>query len=103
MRSLFCQLAIEIAETMFKDNVKQLQSMILLAKELVMQLKTQHQLFGKLCDKMFSSQLHDATNSNNDAHFIAYIRFCDCISAVGELLFCKPMGLKATVLALCDI
>ncbi|XP_072398236.1 zinc finger BED domain-containing protein 5-like [Diabrotica undecimpunctata] len=60
----------------------------------------QDQLLGKLRDKLFSIQLNEATDSNKDAHFIAYVRFCDGISLVEELLFCKPIELKATSLAL---
>ncbi|GFT55517.1 uncharacterized protein TNCV_1326841 [Trichonephila clavipes] len=37
--------------------------------------------FGKLRDKLFSIQLDEAT----DAHFIAYVRFWDGMSAVEEL------------------
>ncbi|GFV32805.1 zinc finger MYM-type protein 6 [Trichonephila clavipes] len=63
----------------------------------------EQQLFGKLRDKLFSIQLDEATDSNKDAHFIAYVRFWDGISAVEELLFCKPIKLKATAIALFDI
>ncbi|GFX45569.1 zinc finger BED domain-containing protein 5 [Trichonephila clavipes] len=34
-------------------------------------------LFGKLRDKSFSIQIDEATDSNKDAHFIAYVRFWD--------------------------
>ncbi|GFW85421.1 zinc finger BED domain-containing protein 5 [Trichonephila clavipes] len=37
----------------------------------------EQQLFGKLRDKSFSIQLDEATDSNKDAHFIAYVRFWD--------------------------
>ncbi|GFU61016.1 uncharacterized protein TNCV_4436461 [Trichonephila clavipes] len=37
----------------------------------------EQQLFGKLRDKLFSIQLDEATVSNKDAHFIAYVRFWD--------------------------
>ncbi|GFX12626.1 SCAN domain-containing protein 3 [Trichonephila clavipes] len=37
----------------------------------------EQQLFGKLRDKLFSIQLDEATYSNKDAHFIAYVRFWD--------------------------
>ncbi|GFW20767.1 protein ZBED8 [Trichonephila clavipes] len=47
--------------------------------------------------------LDEATDSNKDAHFIAYVRFWDGMSAVEELLFCKPIKLKATAIALFDI
>ncbi|GFX66380.1 SCAN domain-containing protein 3 [Trichonephila clavipes] len=63
----------------------------------------EQQLFGKLRDKLFSIQLDEATDSNKDAHFIAYVRFWDGMSAVKELLFCKPIKLKATAMALFDI
>ncbi|GFV02666.1 zinc finger MYM-type protein 6 [Trichonephila clavipes] len=62
----------------------------------------EQQLFGKLRDKLFSIQLDEVTDSNKDAHFIAYVRFCDGMSAV-ELLFCKTIKLKATAIALFDI
>ncbi|GFT22414.1 SCAN domain-containing protein 3 [Trichonephila clavipes] len=35
----------------------------------------EQQLFGKLRDKSFSIQLDEATDSNKDAPFIAYVRF----------------------------
>ncbi|GFV94795.1 SCAN domain-containing protein 3 [Trichonephila clavipes] len=60
----------------------------------------EQQLFGKLRDKLFSIQLDEATDSNKDVHFIAYVRFWDGMSAVEELLFCKPIKLKATAIAL---
>ncbi|GFS87994.1 SCAN domain-containing protein 3 [Trichonephila clavipes] len=63
----------------------------------------EQQLFGKLRDKLFSIQLDEATDSNKDAHFIAYVRFWDGMSAVEELLFCKPIKLKTTAIALFDI
>ncbi|GFV76520.1 SCAN domain-containing protein 3 [Trichonephila clavipes] len=63
----------------------------------------EQQLFGKLRDKLFSIQLDEAKDSNKDAHFIAYVRFWDGMSAVEELLFCKPIKLKATAIALFDI
>ncbi|GFV80526.1 SCAN domain-containing protein 3 [Trichonephila clavipes] len=37
----------------------------------------EQQLFCKLRDKLFSIQLDEATDSNKDAHFIAYVRFWD--------------------------
>ncbi|KAF8776962.1 Zinc finger MYM-type protein 6 like protein [Argiope bruennichi] len=63
----------------------------------------QCQLFSKLRDKLFSIQLDEATDSNKGAHLIAYVRFCDNMSVVVELLFCKPIELKTTVLALFSI
>ncbi|GFU17866.1 zinc finger MYM-type protein 6 [Trichonephila clavipes] len=63
----------------------------------------EQQLFSKLRDKLFSIQLDEATDSNKDAHFIAYVRFWDGMSAVEELRFCKPIKLKATAIALFDI
>ncbi|GFY32647.1 zinc finger MYM-type protein 6 [Trichonephila clavipes] len=63
----------------------------------------EQQLFGKLRDKLFSIQLDEATDSNKDVHFIAYVRFWDGMSVVEELLFCKPIKHKATAIALFDI
>ncbi|GFY12595.1 SCAN domain-containing protein 3 [Trichonephila clavipes] len=76
--------------------------MILIPVELVISLNVEQQLFGKLRDKLFSIQLDEATDSNKDTHFIAYVRFWNGMSAV-ELLFCKPIKLKATAIALFDI
>ncbi|GFW10674.1 zinc finger MYM-type protein 6 [Trichonephila clavipes] len=94
---------------MFGDNfAKELQS-ILLSNDTVSRRiddiseDVEQQLFGKLRDKLFSIQLDEATYSNKDAHFIAYVRFWDGMSAVEELLFCKPINLKATAIALFDI
>ncbi|KFM77655.1 hypothetical protein X975_23075, partial [Stegodyphus mimosarum] len=95
---LILQAATEIVETMFGDNFsKQLQS-IPLSNDTVAE-DVQCQLFSKFRDKLFSIQLDEATDSNEDAHFIAYVRFCDNMPVV-KLLFCKPIELKATVLAL---
>ncbi|XP_072380160.1 zinc finger BED domain-containing protein 5-like [Diabrotica undecimpunctata] len=91
---------------MFGDNFgKKLESIPLLNDTIARRIcdiaeDVQDQLLGKLPDKLFSIQLDEATNSNKDAHFIAYVRFCDGISLVEELLFWKPTELKATSLAL---
>ncbi|GFU29965.1 SCAN domain-containing protein 3 [Trichonephila clavipes] len=101
--------AIEIVETMFGDNfAKELQSIPLSNDTVSRRIDdisedVEQQLFGKLRDKLFSIQLDEATDSNKDAHFIAYVRFWDGMSAVEELLFCKPIKLKATAIALFDI
>ncbi|GFV74381.1 SCAN domain-containing protein 3 [Trichonephila clavipes] len=73
--------AIEILETMFGDNfAKELQSIPLSNDTLSRRIDdiaedVEQQLFGKLRDKSFSIQLDEATDSNKDAHFIAYVRF----------------------------
>ncbi|GFX36934.1 protein FAM200B [Trichonephila clavipes] len=75
--------AIEIAETMFGDNfAKELQSIPLSNDTVSRRIDdiaedVEQQLFGKLRDKLFSIQLDEATDSNKDAHFIAYVRFWD--------------------------
>ncbi|GFV56178.1 SCAN domain-containing protein 3 [Trichonephila clavipes] len=100
--------AIEIVETMFGDNfAKELQSIPLSNDTVSRRIDdiaedVEQQLFGKLLDKLFSIQLDEATDSNKDAHFIAYVRFWDDMYEV-ELLFCKPMKLKATAISLFDI
>ncbi|GFU00406.1 HTH_Tnp_Tc3_2 domain-containing protein [Trichonephila clavipes] len=43
----------------------------------------EQQLFGKLRDKLFSIQLDEATDNNNDAHLIAYFRFGDGLREAG--------------------
>ncbi|GFW39512.1 SCAN domain-containing protein 3 [Trichonephila clavipes] len=63
----------------------------------------EQQPFVKLSDKLFSIQLDEATDSNKDAHFIANVRYWDGMLAVEELLFCKPIKLKTTAIALFDI
>ncbi|GFW65129.1 zinc finger BED domain-containing protein 5 [Trichonephila clavipes] len=75
--------AIEIVETMFGDNfAKELQS-IPLSNDTVSRRSddiaedVEQLFFGKLRDKLFSIQLDEATDSNKDAHFIAYVRFWD--------------------------
>ncbi|GFY09573.1 zinc finger MYM-type protein 6 [Trichonephila clavipes] len=101
--------AIEIVENMFGDNfAKELQSISLSNDTVSRRIDdiaedVEQQLFGKLRDKLFSIQLDEATDSNKDAHFIAYVRFWDGMSAVEEILFCKPIKLKATAIALFDI
>ncbi|GBM03097.1 hypothetical protein AVEN_14593-1 [Araneus ventricosus] len=86
---------------MFGDNfVKQLQSIPLSNDAVAHRIgdiaeDVQHQLFVKLCDRSFSIRLDVSTKSNNNAHLIAYVRFYDGMSAT-ELLFCKPIYLKAT-------
>ncbi|CAH1987209.1 unnamed protein product [Acanthoscelides obtectus] len=54
------------------------------------------QLLGNLRDKLFLIHLDEASDSNKDAHLIAYVRFRDGISGVGD----PPIELKATDLAL---
>ncbi|GFT68069.1 zinc finger MYM-type protein 6 [Trichonephila clavipes] len=94
---------------MFGDNfAKELQSIPLSNDTVSRRIDdivedVEQQLFGKLRDKLFSIQLDEATASNKDAHFIAYVRFWDGMSAVEELLSCKPIKLKATAIALFDI
>ncbi|GFT39827.1 mariner Mos1 transposase [Trichonephila clavipes] len=84
---------IEIVETMFGDNfAKELQSIPLSNDTVSRRIDdiaedVEQQLFGKLREKLFSIQLDEATDSNKDAHFIAYVRFWDGMSAVEELLF----------------
>ncbi|GFY35708.1 protein FAM200A [Trichonephila clavipes] len=101
--------AIEIVETMFGDNfAKELQSIPLSNDTVSRRIDdiaedVEQQLFGKMRDKLFSIQLDEATDSNKDDYFIAYVRFWDGMSAVEELLFCKPIKLKATAIALFDI
>ncbi|GFT99770.1 zinc finger BED domain-containing protein 5 [Trichonephila clavipes] len=68
---------------MFGDNfAKELQSIPLSNDTVSRRLDdiaedVEQQLFGKLRDKLFSIQLDEATDSNKDAHFIAYVRFWD--------------------------
>ncbi|GFX84560.1 SCAN domain-containing protein 3 [Trichonephila clavipes] len=75
--------AIEIVETMFGDNfAKELQSIPLSNDTVSRRIDdiaedVEQQLFVKLRDKLFSIQLDEATDSNKDAHFIAYVRFWD--------------------------
>ncbi|GFU73638.1 SCAN domain-containing protein 3, partial [Trichonephila clavipes] len=77
--------AIEIVETMFGNNfAKELQS-IPLSNDTVSRriddiAENRATAFGKLRDKLFSIQLDEATDSNKDAHFIAYVRFWDGVS-----------------------
>ncbi|GFW14846.1 SCAN domain-containing protein 3 [Trichonephila clavipes] len=72
---------------MFVDNfAKELQSIPLSNDTVSRRIDdiaedVEQQLFGKLRDKLFSIQLDEATDSNKDAHFIAYVRFWD-----GQLL-----------------
>ncbi|GFV65279.1 protein FAM200A [Trichonephila clavipes] len=100
--------AIEIVETMFGDNfAKELQSIPLSIDTISRRIDDiaediEQKLFGKLRDKLFSIQLDEAKESNKDAHLITYVQFWDGMSAV-ELLFCKPIKLKVTAIALFDI
>ncbi|GFY32236.1 zinc finger BED domain-containing protein 5 [Trichonephila clavipes] len=93
---------------MFGDNfAKELQSIPLSNDTVSRRIDdiaedVEQQLFGKLSDKLLSIQLDEATDSNKGAHFIAYVRFWDGMSAV-ELLFCKPIKIKATAISLFDI
>ncbi|KAF8783319.1 Zinc finger BED domain-containing protein 5 [Argiope bruennichi] len=90
---------------MFGDNFsKQLQSIPLSNDTVARRIgdiakDIECQLFSKLRDKLFSIQLDEA-DSNKDAHLIIYVRFCDNMSVVEELLFCTRIKLKTTALAL---
>ncbi|GFS48927.1 zinc finger BED domain-containing protein 5 [Trichonephila clavipes] len=72
---------------MFGDNfAKELQSMPLSNDTVSRRIDdiaedVEQQLFGKLRDKLFSIQLDEATDSNKDAHFLAYVRFWDAMLA----------------------
>ncbi|GFT01631.1 uncharacterized protein TNCV_4204751 [Trichonephila clavipes] len=75
---LILSAAIEIVEIMFGDNfAKELQSIPLSNDTTSHRIDdiaedVEKQLFGKLRDKLFSIQLDKATDSNKDAHFIAF-------------------------------
>ncbi|GFW83627.1 SCAN domain-containing protein 3 [Trichonephila clavipes] len=56
----------------------------------------EQQLFGKLRDKLFSIQLDEATDSNKDAHFIAYVRFWDDDFMRGRIIGKIEEGRKIT-------
>ncbi|GFW25812.1 zinc finger BED domain-containing protein 5 [Trichonephila clavipes] len=95
--------AIEIVETMFGDNfAKELQSISLSNDTVSRQIDdiaedVEQQLFGKLRDKLFSIQLDEATDSNKDAHFIAYVRFWDAsYEWVRDPFQNTPEGLSTT-------
>ncbi|CAH1986322.1 unnamed protein product [Acanthoscelides obtectus] len=98
--------ATKIVETMFGDNFSKRLESIPLSNDTVARRigdiaeDVQHQLLGKLRDKLFSIQPGEAKDSNKGARLIAYVRFCDGISVVEELLFCKHIELKATSLSL---
>ncbi|GFW39736.1 zinc finger BED domain-containing protein 5 [Trichonephila clavipes] len=108
VEELILPAAIEIIETMFGDNFsKELQSIPLSNDTVSRRIDdiaedVKQPLFGKLRDKLFSIQLDEATDSNKDAHCIAYVRFWDGMSAVEDLPFGKPIKLKATAIALFD-
>ncbi|GFV16215.1 protein FAM200B [Trichonephila clavipes] len=95
--------AIEIVETMFGDNfAKELQSIPLSNDTVSCRIDdiaedVEQQLFGKLRDKLFSIQLDEATDSNKDAHFIAYVRFWDAsYEGVRDPFQNTPEGLSTT-------
>ncbi|GBO29047.1 hypothetical protein AVEN_41536-1 [Araneus ventricosus] len=91
---------------MFEDNfAKQLLSIHLLNATVARQVGgideyLQHQPFEMLCDNFFSIQFDETIDSNNDARLIAYVRFCDSMPAVEEIIFSKRIKFKATVFAL---
>ncbi|GFY15192.1 SCAN domain-containing protein 3 [Trichonephila clavipes] len=82
---------IEIVETMFGNNFsKELQSIPLSNDTVSRRIDdiaedVEQQLFGKLRDKWFSIQLDEVTDSNKDAHFIAYVGFWDDFTSSGEI------------------
>ncbi|GFW51443.1 protein FAM200B [Trichonephila clavipes] len=95
--------AIEIVETMFGDNfAKELQSIPLSNDTVSRRIDdiaedVEQQLFGKLRDKLSSIQLDEATDSNKDAHFIAYVRFWDAsYEWVKDPFQNTPEGLSTT-------
>ncbi|GFT47060.1 zinc finger BED domain-containing protein 5 [Trichonephila clavipes] len=95
--------AIEIVETMFGDNfAKELQSIPLSNYTVSRRIDdiaedVEQQLFGKLRNKLFSIQLDEATDSNKDAHFIAYVRFWDAsYEWVKDPFQNTPEGLSTT-------
>ena len=60
----------------------------------------QQQRFQKLRDKFFLIQLDEETDSNRHNHIIVHLRFCEGMPAVEDQLFCRPVKLKATAVAL---
>lgn len=56
----------------------------------------QEQLIEPLTDKRFSLQFDEATDSNKDCLFIAYVRFDISASLCEDLLFCKYVQTRAT-------
>ncbi|GFV46945.1 protein FAM200A [Trichonephila clavipes] len=73
--------AIEIVENMFGDNfAKELQAVPLSNDTVSRRIDdfaedVEQQLFGKLCDKLFSIQLEEVTDSNRGAHSLRMFDF----------------------------
>ncbi|GFX20176.1 zinc finger BED domain-containing protein 5 [Trichonephila clavipes] len=95
--------AIEIVETMFGDNFAKELQFIPLSNDTVSRRiddiaeDVEQQLFGKLRDKLFSIPLDEATDSNKDAHFIAYVRVWDAsYEWVRDPFQNTPEGLSTT-------
>jgi hypothetical protein len=61
------------------------------------------QLIKKLKGKEFGFQLDEATDNNNDAHLICYVRFIDSNNIVEDLLFCKSTTASAKAQDLFEI
>ncbi|GFV54366.1 SCAN domain-containing protein 3 [Trichonephila clavipes] len=86
---------------MFGDNfAKELQSIPLSNDTVSRRIDdiaedVEQQLFGKLRDKLFSIQLDEATDRNKDAHFIAYVRFWDGMSAITHKIHLDQLILQS--------
>jgi hypothetical protein len=61
------------------------------------------QVIEKLQGKEFCFQLDEATDNNNDAHLICYVRFIDGNNIVEDLLSCKGITASAKAQDLFDI
>ncbi|CAH2095724.1 unnamed protein product [Euphydryas editha] len=62
-----------------------------------------YQLIEKMKSKDFGLQLDEATESNNVAHLICYVRFLDDNVTVEDLLFCKSITESAKAQDLFEI
>ena len=60
-------------------------------------------LLDKLKHSRFALQVDEATDSNKDCLFIAYVRFVDALTLTEDILFCKYVKNRATAVELFNI
>lgn len=95
--------AVDMVNIMIGESAGKLLSKVPLSNDTIRR-RIQHiaedlneHLIDKMKGKEFGLQLDEATDNNNDAYLICYVRFMDSINIVEELLFCKSIinGAKA--------
>ncbi|XP_015911765.2 zinc finger BED domain-containing protein 5-like [Parasteatoda tepidariorum] len=94
--------AIDMVKTMFGQSYANQLRQILLADNTIG--RRIDDIADDLCDQLvsrmrtskFAIQVDEATDVAKDAHLIAYVRYVDDTNIIEDILFCKPIPVRAT-------